>query len=406
LGSTVASGSTIKLQKDAADTLSYTIDFIDLETVPAAITQPGGSYSVTSYGAVGNDVADDTAAIQTCINAAAGVGAVVWIPSGTYRITSALTVPAVSIQGAGMWYSTIHQVNDVNVLYTNLTNAAMFISDLSLRGEVVNRDNAVNDNGIGNHGGTGSTVQNVWIEHTKCGWWVGGAGSVTNNLTIKNCRIRDTYADGVNFCNGTSNSTITQCHFRNTGDDAMASWSPQGGGTNNNNKFSFNTVQMPWRANCAALYGGTNTKIEDNLFYDTNNYPGINVAQDFTSNAVGGTTSVQRNTLTRCGGPYGGTNYGALMLNSLQGPLPGVLVQDMNINDSTYAGLYFTGNNAITATLTNINIAITGTYGIQTLAGSSGTETCTNVVVTGATSGGLSNAGGEVFNKVSGNSGW
>jgi hypothetical protein len=359
-----------------------------------------------SYGAVGNDTADDTAAIQNCITAAQGVGAVVWIPSGTYRITSAITVPAVSVQGAGMWYTTIHQVNDVNVLYTNLTNAAMFVSDLSLRGEVVNRDNSVNDNGIGNHGGTNSTLQNVWIEHTKCGWWVGGAGSATSKLTVMGCRVRDTYADGINFCNGTSDSTITQCHFRNTGDDSMASWSPTGSGTNNNNKFSFNTVQCPWRADCAAIYGGTNCKIEDNLFFDTNNYPGINVAQDFTSNGLGGTTSVQRNTLTRCGGSYGGTNYGALMLNAAQGTVPGVLVQDDNINDATYAGLYFTGGYAITATLTNINIATTGSYGIQTLAGTSGTETCTNVVVTGAASGGLSNGGSEVFNKVSGNSGW
>jgi hypothetical protein len=43
------------------------------------------------YNAVGDGAADDTAAIQTAINAIAATGGVVYFPIGTYRITAALT---------------------------------------------------------------------------------------------------------------------------------------------------------------------------------------------------------------------------------------------------------------------------------------------------------------------------
>lgn len=107
--------------------------------------------------------------------------------------------------------------------------------------------------------------------HTKVGFWVsGGAG-----LVISGSRFRNLYADGINFCNGTSYSVVENSHFRNTGDDAMASWSHKGSGVNTGNVFRFNTVQVPWRANCIAIYGGKDHKIENNLCFDVVTYPGI-----------------------------------------------------------------------------------------------------------------------------------
>lgn len=49
------------------------------------------SLDVTNYGAVGDGVADDTAAIQAALNDAEGLQ--VYIPKGTYRITSQLNAP-------------------------------------------------------------------------------------------------------------------------------------------------------------------------------------------------------------------------------------------------------------------------------------------------------------------------
>ena len=57
------------------------------------------AHASTYYGAKGDGVADDRAAIIAAMNAAKG--AVVYFPAGTYRLGSTLTVPAgTHFQGA------------------------------------------------------------------------------------------------------------------------------------------------------------------------------------------------------------------------------------------------------------------------------------------------------------------
>lgn len=78
--------------------------------------QNAASYQVYNvktapYGAVGNGVADDTTAIQAAINAAntAG-GGVVYLPAGTYKISSALTLHnRITIRGDGDFVTNIVQ---------------------------------------------------------------------------------------------------------------------------------------------------------------------------------------------------------------------------------------------------------------------------------------------------------
>src|SRR5690349_3821613 len=63
-----------------------------------------GIFNAKRYGAMGNGSDDDTSAIQAAINAAqASGGGVVYLPSGTYKTTSALatTVSNVQIKGDG-----------------------------------------------------------------------------------------------------------------------------------------------------------------------------------------------------------------------------------------------------------------------------------------------------------------
>ena len=245
------------------------------------------------------------------------------------------------------------------------------------------------------------------MEHTKVGYWVGGG---TNGLVIANSRFRNLYADGVNFCNGTSNSIVENSHFRNTGDDALASWSPQGPGVNSNNVFRFNTVQLPWRANCFAIYGGNDNRIEDNLCMDVVTYPGILIAQQFNSNPFGGTTMVQRNSLIRAGGPMFNNQWGAIKIWADQGDIPVVVVKDILIDSPTFAGIEIEGSYALeSATFEDIQIKGAGTYGILVRSSTSGQATFTNVVVTGSAKDGLLNYGPKLkfqLDKGTGNSGW
>jgi len=105
------------------------------------------------------------------------------------------------------------------------------------------------------------------VEHCATGSWIaqftGGLGpAYADGFLMKNCRFRNTYADGVNLCKGTSNAIVEHCNFRNNGDDGMAIWSAEGLECINNT-FRYNTVENVWRAAGAGLYGG-----KDNKFYN------------------------------------------------------------------------------------------------------------------------------------------
>ena len=357
----ILAGATVKLQMDKGDDAEYyVIDLIDLEQVAPPKIKPKSFLSIVdNCGAIPDDGKDDGTAIQACIYKAKATKTGVWIPAGTFESTAhQLEVSNVTIQGAGMWYSTIHG------LYARFNcggdNCRYF--DFAILGETVLRDDKSAENGFIGGAGTGSRLENIWVEHTKVGYWV-GAG--TKGLVITGSRFRNLFADGVNFGNGTSNSLIENSHFRNTGDDALASWSPKGDGVNTGNVFRFNTVQIPWRANCFAIYGGKDNRIEDNLCYDVVTYPGILIAQQFNSNAFDGRTIIQRNSLIRAGGSMFHLNHGALKIWSAQGEIEGLLVKNILIDSPTFSGLQLDGSYPITSTsFENIEIANAGTDGI------------------------------------------
>ena len=121
-GAPIAAGSTFALTRDSSNTAQfYDVDAIDVENPPAALTQPANSISITSCGAVADNNAtngsadpgdaDDTAAIQNCINQAQSQGKILWIPAGTFYLkgTTGLSATGITIAGAGMWYSTIYR---------------------------------------------------------------------------------------------------------------------------------------------------------------------------------------------------------------------------------------------------------------------------------------------------------
>jgi hypothetical protein len=409
----VPPGTKVKLQKDADSTAAYYIvDLVDLEYVAPPLAQPEGFLSLAAdCGATAGDGNDDGSALQTCVNAARNMGKGVWIPPGTWEMaaplgdTTGVTISGVAVRGAGMWYSTLR---GSWARFHCADNNCRFY-DFAILGDTVARDDAAADNGFNGGAGTGSRLENIWVEHTKVGYWV-GAGNVGNGLVITGCRFRDLFADGVNFASGTSNSEIVNSHFRNTGDDAAASWSSSATrAVNTNNIFHFNTVQLPWRANCFGIYGGQDNHIEDNLCTDVVTYPGILIAQQFTSHAFTGTTVVQRNSVVRAGGHMFNQEHGAIELFSSQGPIAGVLLKDIKIDSPTYAGLHIEGPNPITnATFDTIAIDGAGTFGILIKARSQGAGIFTNVTVSNASSGGMSYEGGATFNvgQGPGNRGW
>jgi hypothetical protein len=312
-----------------------------------------------------------------------------------------------AIRGAGMWHSTLR---GPSARFHCLSDGCRF-SDFAILGETTWRDDRNPENGFNGGAGTGSRMENIWVEHTKVGWWVGaGRQNATDGLVITGSRFRNLFADGVNFCNGTSNSVVENSHFRNTGDDALASWAPaREGGANTNNVFRFNTVQLPWRANCFAIYGGRDNRIEDSTCADVVTYPGVLIAQDFDSHPFAGTTSVQRVSLIRAGGPMWGQQHGALKVQAAKGPVAGLQVSDLVIEGATFSGIQLQGPSDISAAaFSQIHIYAPGAAGI-TLTDARGSATFSQVSVDAAGAGGLdegSAGAGFTITRGDGNSGW
>ncbi|KAI9431061.1 parallel beta-helix repeat protein [Russula earlei] len=290
----VSKGDVIRIQpgRSLGDTTAYCIiDLVDLEIITPPLKAPANSLSVTDNIFRGKDSSYDyTEAFQKCIAKAIETDKTVWIPAGRYMLTHDIMLPAnIRIQGAGMWYTTL--VGN-EVLYTHAdrrvrligNGSNIHIAGFSIAGELNYRSDQEANDGITGSFGTNSTISDIWIEHTKVGMWIENS----SNLTITNCRIRNTMADGINFCVGMSHSTINNCTTRGTGDDGFAIWpavfKPQ--------QFSpgFNTIthctaQLPYLANGAAIYGGEHNAIQNCFFADITQGSAILISTTFpTSN--------------------------------------------------------------------------------------------------------------------------
>lgn len=340
-GQTYSAGTKIRLQKDSGDTAGfYIVDLADFEMSGSQIQQPDGYLSVTDYGANANDDTDDYDAFVNCISQAKSQGKGVYIPAGTFNLKTkrALNVSDVTIRGAGMWHTTLYGAGAA----FKVSGTCQF-SDFAMTGVSTIRDDSGDLAGFeGNDSTSNVLIQNIWMEHMKVGCWFYNS----NGLTVQGCRIRNTYADGINMCSNVHNSMIQNNHFRNTGDDAIAIWPWQG--DSNNNTIQYNTVQCPTLANCVAIYGGGGNKVLNNHLSDSIAFgTGVNISTNFeTPNGFTGTTTVSNNVLERCGSYEHNLNYerGSIWFYAAMRPITaGVTVSNNTVYDSVYSGVTFDG---------------------------------------------------------------
>lgn len=399
-------GATVEIRKDSGDNAShYDIDLVEMEQVGSPLGRPDGYLSITDCGATANDSSDDSNAIQTCIDQARSQNKGLYIPAGVFRATSGdgFSVGNVTIRGAGMWHSTIQGYFARFDCWEN--NCKYY--DFSVFGDTTQRIDDSPETAFSGNGSSNVVLENIWIEHEKVGYWT---GPNTNNLRISSCRMRNLHADAVNFYAGTSNSIVENTHTRNTGDDALAMWAhnTNGYGAGHDNVFRHNYMQLPWKANCIGLYGGSNNKIEDNVCSDVVQYPGILLARQFNGHSFGGTNRIDRNTLFRAGGWAYGQAHGAIKFHADQGPLQNFVVTALDIVEPTNAGVHVQGQSYIDSVwLNGVTITNPGYGSFYLNAGSEGSMDAVNVVATGNSTGVINDSNGD-FNliKGSGSSGW
>ena len=379
-GTTYQAGTKIRIEVNStAQSPSFTIDLADFENVPGPIGKPAGAIDVVAdHGADPTGAIDATEKFQAAVNAGAASGRVVYVPPGNFTLWSHVIVDRVTVAGAGPWYSVLggrhptrrDQAAGIYGKYNGEGGPSrnVVVKNLAIIGDIQER---VDEHQVNAFGGamSNSTIDNVWMQHTKVGAWMDGP---MDRFAIKNSLILDQTADGVNFHTGVTNSTVTNTFVRNTGDDALAMWAENV--PNVGNSFTRNTVVAPILANHLVSYGGRDIVMTDNVVSESvtnggglhvgNRYPGVT-----GPTAVAGTWTLARNTLIRAGNSDYNWNFGvgALWFWADQGPITGatINVTDTDILDSSYAAVHWIGQQTTGVNLTNVKIAGAGTFALQ-----------------------------------------
>ena len=288
----------------------------------------------TAYGAVGDNITDDTAACQAAINAvAASGGGIVFFPPGSYSISS------------------------LNITTNNITllgsNRASYINSNDNISDVINISS----------GGNGTQIKDLGFS-TK-------TGAVRTNYTfiltlgtetsIINCRFLNG-KDGIYFGSSTSNCLIDNCsflNFNNSNIGSVITISSTGSNFIINNCFIDNTS--------AALGPAAGIRIDSGLYITISNcniyncYYGLYINNTSSnpvhslhcSNSIFNSSNTgicilpvtpgntYRCHFVNCTTSYN-TNKG-VFLTGLQGFLYGICFTDIQANMNTTAGISIAG---------------------------------------------------------------
>ncbi len=133
-------------------------------------------FNVKAYGATGNNLTDDTAAIQAALNAAnTNSGGTVYFPAGNYIISSVLTV---------------------------YNNTALLGGSLD-QGNTIIKQTSTTANGITASNVVGFKMENLYLYGPSSGSGIGVALTTTGSnisqyITMRNCRVAHFGSDGIN----------------------------------------------------------------------------------------------------------------------------------------------------------------------------------------------------------------
>jgi parallel beta-helix repeat protein len=189
---------------------------MSLTKVSYAMIQ-GAPVNVLDFGAVGNGVANDTAAIQAALNSGS---LYVFVPQGTYKIATTLTIPSgVEIFGCGN-SSVLSLAADTTMLTT--TGSNVVIRDIRLNGNSSTyndpNNNAIYVNWV-SVAGSNCKISDVSIINIAGAGVIGLASSTTasSDVWIENCNIENTGTHGIITQDYISNVWIIGNKVKNTG---------------------------------------------------------------------------------------------------------------------------------------------------------------------------------------------
>ncbi|MBB4697840.1 galactose-binding domain-containing protein [Paractinoplanes abujensis] len=337
-------GSTIKLQKDGGNSGTITIDFVNTEQVAPKANPDSSRYVVPG----GFDQQSVQAALDAARQDTSKLG--VYLPAGDYQTSSKFQVygKPVRVVGAGPWYTRFSTPSsqtetDAGFRADSTANGSTFADFAFFGNYTIRIDGPGKVFDFANV--SGITIDNIWTEHVVCLYW----GANTDNMVIKNSRIRNTFADGVNMTNGSTGNLVDNNDARATGDDSFALFSAidAGGADEINNTYSNLTSTLTWRAAGIAVYGGYANTFKNIYIADTLVYSGITISSldfGYPMNGFGANppTVFDNISIVRAGGHFwGAQTFPAIWMFSASKVFQGIRVSNVDIIDPTYSGIMF-----------------------------------------------------------------
>lgn len=309
-------GATVRVQKDVADGVAITVDFLEVDTAPAPLTKPDETWVEVAQG-TGND----RTAFNTAIAAANAGSKKVWIPAGDYVINytggdGGIVVPGgITMRGAGMWHSRLlMNYAGQNRRLFSFTGPGITASDFKVIGTM---------NTLANNGGmtvirmdthAGHVVERLWAEHLTL-----TLGFNTVNAIVRDNRVRNTFKDAIHFARNAVGNLIERNFIRNAGDDNVALVSYENLGMANN-VVQYNIGECGWWGRGFTNIGGNGNVLRYNI---ANNCVRAGVAcmierfnlqqTQFNLNFL-----IEKNVIVRCGDQISNPVTGSLAIYAAQ----------------------------------------------------------------------------------------
>jgi hypothetical protein len=155
-------------------------------------------------GAVGDGVADDTSEIQCHINAAATNGGIVYVPAGTYKISSILSVSGDEITIEGDGKGSVIRSDAANHVMISINGRKdiivrdLYLLETSLASDGSTRSSSTNSGGIV----VGGAADEILIENVRTrgfarGFQRGSTSDVSTNITMRDVWIEQANGWGI-----------------------------------------------------------------------------------------------------------------------------------------------------------------------------------------------------------------
>ncbi len=377
LGVKIPAKGVFRLVKQEDNDIPYTIDFVELEEVPQAVTFE----SIPGENKIA--YTPDQGKLQYFITQ--NRGKTIYLPPGRYDVDGRMIISGDGTQliGAGMWHTEIYfsassddrstyNQRGIEATFNHVVVEGLYLNTVNNKRYYNNDSRYQVGKGFMGSFGSQSVIRHVWVEHFECGAWIEGA----DNLQIRHCRFRNNYADGINLAYGSTHCITEHCSFRNNGDDDIATWS-RGDRMCTNLVFRWCTSENNWRASGLGFFGGKQNKAYNIVIADpmeagfrvTSDFPGMPFSNEGFSDLYN--ISVYKGGVATgipgIGGDLWGNRQGAVHVNSSsQYDLQNIRIYNIDLYKSKDDGIFIgSGTKHINnLQLKNINIEGTGRYGI------------------------------------------